>query len=331
VYRPETVVQKKVPPPEPIRRKIIDITERSNIVLLPLPLSGANGEIGNGILNACLLAAAERDNGPINFWVIDASNPNLDIYKLHEKFKRADLKAILGPVFFKEAMQLGAIFPATPIFTLSNNRSVNNSHIFACGVSPVDEIKALCAYADSHGLHDLLVLLPETALGNQLSEQITDETNLRGFNNYGDVEVMRYRSMSEEDAAKYIKNSGKKAVFMIDPLVTPSELDGVAVFTLASVALSDREDWEGAFYAFFSSPTLANFIGKYRNLFGKDPGPLEIIAYDLVNFLQDLTTAGMSEDNLYEKYSGCSGFFSMKKNGGLKRRLSVVQLKEASS
>ncbi|MDR1361795.1 MAG: hypothetical protein LBJ16_01100 [Holosporaceae bacterium] len=313
-----------------MQEKIMDVARKQNLVLLPLPLSGAHREIGICILNACMLAAAERGVGTVNFCVIDAADPDLNVYKLHERFKRADLKAILGPVFFREATQFGALFPQIPIFALSNNRSVNNSHVFACGISPADEIRELCAYANNHGLCDFLALVPKTAFGDQLAEQIIRETDRLGFNERGEVEIVRYSSMSRDDALLCIKNSGKKVVFMIDSLVDPGDVEDVAVFTLGGVALARRDVWKGAFFAFFGGPDMVNFANKYRHFFGKAPGLLEIIAYDLSKFLQILVESGMSEDTLYAPHEGSSGLFLLQKGGGLRRQLEVMQLKEDS-
>jgi hypothetical protein len=302
-----------------------------NQVLLLLPLSGPHKEIGNGILNACMLSANEPHEGGVNFHVIDTSDPKLKSYELYEKFKNTDLKAIIGPVFFNEAKQFGVLFPNTPVFTFSNNMKVNNAHVFSCGVSPQDEIHAIFLYAKRHKLQDFLVMLPESELGNQLLQYINEEASKSGFNDSGEVETVRYRSMSSKSAKTFIRNSGKRAVFLVDPLIDPEKLTNIHIFTLSSSVFAAQERWQGAYFAFSREPDLERFKNKYQKIYGNTPGMLDIIGYDICNLLYNIVQDDTTETSLYSRHRGCLGTFSIRKNRGLVRRLSVKQVGDDTS
>jgi hypothetical protein len=302
----------------------------SNKVLLLLPLSGPHREIGNNILKACLLSANEFHNSKISFYVIDTANSSLDKYALYEKFNGENLKAILGPIFFYEAKQFGALFPNTPIFTFSNNLDVNNAHVFSCGISPLDEIRTIFAYVKKHKLYDFLFLLPENELGDQLQQYINQEASKSHFNDLGEIEIVRYRSISSQNVRKFIKNSKKKAVFLIDPVVNPRDFTNIHVFTLSSSVFANQELWHGAYFAFSNEHHLQKFKDKYQRIYGNTPGILEAIGYDICNFLYDIILCEIPEDFFCSKHEGCLGAFFIKKNSGLKRKLFVRQLNNAT-
>ncbi|GHT91064.1 hypothetical protein FACS1894122_02770 [Alphaproteobacteria bacterium] len=307
----------------------LDRNANGNLILLLLPLSGTHAEIGKGILNACMLFSDEHKDCHANFRVVDTSDPNTENYKLYNSFKHSNLKGIIGPVFFNEAKQYGALFPKASIFTLSNNTKVNNNHVFSCGISPRDEIHAIFSFAKNNGLDDFLVMLPENELGDQLLKYI-DKESKRSFSEYGDMEIIRYKSMSRQDAARIVANSKKNAVFLVDPLIDPQEFGNIHVFTLGTSAFANRNDWDGAYFAFSKNQQLDDFTEKYQKTFGGTPGTLSIIGYDICNLLHGIITDGMDEDSFYSEHEGCMGSFLLKKNKGMIRRLSIVRLENGT-
>ncbi|MDR3179989.1 MAG: penicillin-binding protein activator [Holosporaceae bacterium] len=303
----------------------------SNQVLLLLPLSGPHGEIGNSLLKACILSARESHDNQINFYVVDTANPNLEKHTLCEKFNSKNLKAIVGPIFFYEARQLGALFPNIPMFTFSNNLNVNNSHVFSCGISPLDEIRAIFAYAKRRRLYDFLVLLPENELGNQLQQHINQEASQSHFNDFGEVEIIRYRSISSQNIRNFIKNSKKKAVFLVDPIISPKSLADIHVFTLSSSVFAHQERWQGAYFAFSNEQSLKKFKDKYEKAYGSTPGTLEAIGYDICNLLYDNVINGISERFFHVEHKGSLGTFFIKKNNGLMRNFCIKQVSDDSN
>ncbi|GHU11544.1 hypothetical protein FACS189449_03210 [Alphaproteobacteria bacterium] len=302
-----------------------DRSANKNLVLLLLPLSGSHAEIGRSVLNACMLFSYEHGNSDANFCVVDTSDPNVNNYRLYEKYKHADLKGIIGPVFFNEAKQFGALFPKTRIFTLSNNIKANNNHVFSCGISPQDEICTVFSYAKDNNIHDFLVMLPENELGDQLLEYVNRESAEHGFNDEN-VEIVRYKSMSRKNAMKIVRDSEKDAVFLVDPVLNPQNLDDTYVFTLGISAFANREVWTGAYFAFSKNQQLDDFSKKYKETFGSAPGPLSIVGYDLCNLLHDSLMDGTDRDSFYAEHEGCLGSFSIEKNKGIRRKLSIVRI-----
>ncbi len=303
------------------------LKKSENTILLLLPLSGNNEKLGKGILNACILSAHESRNTDIKFQIVDTADINLEKSQLHKKFKNHNIIAIIGPVFFSESRQYGALFPNIPIFTFSNNLKANNDHIFTCGLSPQDEINEIFSYARSKEVDSFLVLLPESEYGDEILSCVKSAIKHSKLD-LDDIEFIRYKSLSKKNAMKCVKNSGKKAVFILDPILNIKKLEEIQVFTLSSHAISDPQAWDGAIFAFPDVERLSDFTEKYKLMFKSTPNILDILGYDLCGtvFWTVLNNDKYEKLNFLNiEYNGCLGKFKIEKNRGLKRNLELFQ------
>lgn len=303
-----------------------------NKVLLLLPLSGTNAELGKGILNACILAANESTYQNIDFIIVDTADRSLDKNQLASKYKKDkhkkdNIRAIIGPVFFTEAKRYGALFPNTPMFTFSNNIKANSKHIFACGLSPQDEINEIFAYARRKDISSFLIMLPKGNYGDEIEQYLKKSMKNFDFDDENDVEIIRYDKMDRKKATKYAKESGKQGIFVLDPILDILELsESMKVFTLSSNALQDREAWLGSVFAFSNIQELFKFSEKYKAIFGHTPSVLDMIGYDIVTVLCEF---GNDPNEIFvlenKQLQGCLGEFTITKDHGLKRRLRLYE------
>lgn len=307
--------------------KIISKQKNGNIILILLPLSGSNEKIGVGVLNACILAAESLKTIQKNteFLVIDTTDEKIDKNEIYVNFKDKNLKAIIGPVFQKEAKEYGILFPHVPIFTFSNDISINNNHVFACGLSPQDEIRKIFSYAKSSKINSFLFMLPNGKMGDIILNCIKNELKISSFGNKDEIEIIRYDDISRKNATKCANNSGKMAVFVIDPIIDHEKLkNNIMTFTLSSQALSDLEIWNGSIFAFAESEKLHEFIKKYKTKFNSTPNILDIIGYDLMSAIYEMLKT--EEFNPFDRiYHGCMGDFIFRKNKGIRRQLMLFQ------
>lgn len=280
-------------------------------------MSGSNAAIGEGVVNAGLLAEKNSDT---EFYVVDTEK-RVDSFKLHEQFKGKNLKAVIGPVFYHEARKYGALFPTVSILSLSNNLKINNGHIIACGISPQNEIRKLMSFAKSENMQGVLAILPETEFGNlilsSLKNEMADE----------ELDVVRYSEISKEDATRCARASGKQIIFVIEPILITSKLKDAKVFTLSSIVLNNTADWDGAVFAFADNQEQAAFIEEYKRNFGKSPNTIDIVAYDLMNAVD---TALYQDMPLFDtEFDGCLGKFSVNKKSGLERDFKILTVENA--
>jgi ABC-type branched-subunit amino acid transport system substrate-binding protein len=322
------IKREKVLPPKAIADELLDSRLASprankNYALLALPMSGRAESVGRSVLNACLMAA-DGSTG-VNFYVVDTADASIDKFALRGRFRNP--KAIIGPISSREAKSYGAMFPKSAVLSLSNDLKINGGGVFACGLSLQDEFQALAEYANAQGIDGFLIMLPEGALGDQILNAFVEELKKRGLEEGDDIEVIRYRGISRESATKYAKNSGKKAVFAINPILNTSELDGKTVFTTSSAALSNGEAWEGAVFAFADNDEQREFAKKYESAFGTRPTTLDMVGYDLAKSVKK--SVDSSEPIVGNDYSGCLGEFSIDPKRGLRRSLQVFRMEDS--
>jgi hypothetical protein len=296
---------------------------KKNSVLLLLPTSGRNGSVGKNILNACILAA--NDAKDIDFYPVDAADPSVEKFRIYDHFKGKNLKAVIGPIFSSETKQYGALFSKIPILSFSNDQRINSDHVFACGLSLYEEIQSLFSYAHVCKVDSFLVMLPRGETGDQILEIIETELKKYGLEKGDDWEIIRYASISRKAATKYVKNSGKKAVFVIDPVLIAPKLKDMRIFTVSSAALSNPELWDGAIFAFFDNREQREFVEKYHATFGIRPTVLDMIGFDLARIVCESVNSG--ESIIGSSYRGCLGDFSVNKKLGLKREFQIFRLK----
>ena len=304
-----------------------------NKILVLLPLSGNNENLGRDIVNAVTLAVTESENKNTDFWIVDTEDPKNSKIKLYDRFKNTEFTAIIGPVFYGEARQFGSLFPKVPIFTLSNNPKVNNDHVFSCGVSPRDEIRSIFSFIKSSNIDGLLAFIPNGSVGDQILSCIKQEMKRRNISKE-EVEFIRYDRISRQNATELAQNSEKNAIFAMEPIFDIRELNGKQVITLCSSVQMDPTLWKGAVYAFTKSKAMTEFSENYRAKFKKSPQMIETVAYDITNALLDSINFHESEEepvnekdknkNIFlGRHSGCLGDYVLRKNSGCIRKLKI--------
>lgn len=313
---------------DPYLKKIAQENANNKIMVL-LPLSGPEAYLGRSILDSCILAAKEANNSGIDFVVIDTADRTLDINKVFWKYNSNNLRAIIGPIFFNEARRYGALFPNIPMFTFSNNKDINNNHIFTCGISPQDETDEIFRYAKRSGKRDFLIMLPKGQQAEGIVKCLRKSMRKFGYSEGNEVEVIRYDYINSVEATRYVVNSGKRAVFVLESIIDVAELPkNVDIFTLSSSALRNEGMRNNYIFAFSNMQQLFDFIDRYKDTFGRVPTTLDMIGYDITGALcrsaQDYDAPFVLENR---QLHGCLGDYSVIKNKGVKRRMSLYKSK----
>ena len=106
-------------------------------------------EAGAEVIHACMLATENIRN--INFQVLNTASHYMD----SKHFPK--LKGVIGPIFSSEARRYGTLFAHVPVLALSNDRALDDGHLYACGLSPQDEIRTIIEYGKSRKIESFLV------------------------------------------------------------------------------------------------------------------------------------------------------------------------------
>lgn len=291
----------------------------STSIILLLPMSGNNSAIGNSIIDTSLLASQKIKD--VEFHIVDTIST--DPIQLYEQTKHKNFKAIIGPVFYNEVRQYEAIFNNIPIFTLSNNIDVNNQHVFACGLSPQEELNFICKYIMNKKLNGITFLMPD----NPYSEKLIKLAKSR-LPNFAedDINVIKYTSITKEDALR-IAQSSKQAIFVLDPILNIETLpEEKYVFTLSASALSNKTAWNGAIFVSDNNKWRKDFIKRYKKMFKRIPTTIDMVAYDII---KAICTSETQADLFKTKFNGCFGEFVFSKKHGIQRDLHLYTLKNS--
>ena len=284
-----------------------------NSIALLIPLSGPHKEIGQNVLNACVLG---NQNSDMDIYVIDTNDYSDNLRQ--SSFK--NLRAAVGPVFFKETHKFASIFQNVPLFSLSNNISANNSHICACGLAPQEEIEAIFRCLRRKKLRSLTVFLPEGDFAKSISLIIQKEAVNRGMEEE-DLNIIQYES--SEDLSKIAETVTSGAIFAFEPVTS----EKAKVFTLSSLALSNPEKWEGAMFAYADNEDQRSFIEEYKKAFNQSPTIISLAAYDVIKMINE--SSRTHREMFDENYQGTLGNFRIKKDKGIIRNLEIFRIENA--
>lgn len=284
-----------------------------NSIALLIPISGPHKEIGQNVLNACILG---NQNSKMDIYVIDTNDYPDNLRQ--SSFK--NLRAAVGPVFFKETHKFASIFQDVPLFSLSNNISANNSHICACGLSPQEEIKTIFKYLREHRLRSLTVFLPEGDFAKSISLIIQKEAANRGMSEEN-LNIIQCEPSANLSEIAGTVTSG--AIFAFEPITS----EKAKVFTLSSLALSSPEKWEGAMFAYIDNEDQRSFIEEYQKTFHQSPTVISLAAYDVIKMINE--SSATRREMFDEDYQGTLGNFRIKKDQGIIRNLEIFRIQNA--
>ncbi len=284
-----------------------------NSVVLLIPISGPHKEIGENVLNACILG---NQSSNMDIYVVDTNNFSDDLQQ-SDFYK---LKAVVGPVFFKETYKFASIFQNVPLFSLSNNVNANNEHIYACGLAPQEEIESIFRYMRRNKLRSLTVFLPEADFAKSIAPIIHKEATKHGMDEET-FNIVSYNSSTNLDELTQDLNTS--AIFAFEPIHSSK----AKVFTLSALALSNPEKWEGAMFAYADTAEQRSFIEDYQKTFHQSPTVISLAAYDAIKMITESSIK--NKDMFGENYNGTLGNFRLKKGKGIIRNLEIFKIKNS--
>ena len=170
-----------VGPPPPVERPPSTLPQdqgRHRVALL-VPLSGANGAVGQSIANATTMALLDTN----------ASNLRITTYDTATGADSAAARAIgdgnkliLGPLLGDDVKVVAAkARPAhVPLIAFSNDRSVAARDVFVMGVLPEQSIARTVGYASAHGAKRFAAIVPTGDYGRHAQAALADRVKAVG-------------------------------------------------------------------------------------------------------------------------------------------------------
>lgn len=332
------------PTPAPSSSQLPTDTQRHRIALL-VPMSGANGAVGQSIANAATMALMDTN----------AQNLRITNYDTASGAASAAAKAIadgnqliLGPLLADDipAVATAARSARIPLISFSNDQSAAASNVYVMGSLPGQSVRRTVRYARSKGVRSFGALIPKGDYGERASETLIAEARAAG----GTVVAMESYDRSAASitaAASRLRTRGPfDAILIADSGGLSARAAGLLKPRgAASPRLLGTELWSGeksvttapalsgAWFSAVSDTRFPQFVSSYRTRFGAQPYRIATLGYDAVLLTLRVarewkpgrtfpTSALTSTDG----FLGLDGAFRFDRNGVIDRALEVREV-----
>lgn len=263
-------------------------------VALLVPLSGANGEVGQSIANATTMALL--DTG--------AENLRITTYDTASGAGSAARRAvadgnalILGPLVRDNVSAvLAEARPAgVPMITFSNDTGIAQRDVFVMGHIPEQSITRTVRYATSKGARRFAALVPEGEYGRRVLDALQESAVAGGARVVAIESYARGNTSIVSAAARLEAKGGYDTVLIADgarlAMMAAGELKkaGAALPSIIGPELWGGEDaltrnaaMRGAWFSTVSDARYDQFVTSYETRFGGSPYRVATLGYDAV-------------------------------------------------
>ncbi|MCH7550817.1 MAG: penicillin-binding protein activator, partial [Proteobacteria bacterium] len=199
-------------PVAPIRSTVPTVTSEGTVrVGLLLPLSGANAELGQAMLNAAQMAVFDFADKRFELLTRDTKGTPQGAVRAATLAVGDGASMILGPLLSASTRAVGPVAQAVgvPVVAFSSDRSVAGGGTYTMGFLPSAEIKRIVAFARSKGVRRFAALAPDNVYGETVVTAFEDAVAANG----GTVTRVQFydpHGESFDDAVRTLANYGAR-------------------------------------------------------------------------------------------------------------------------
>lgn len=320
-------------------------------VALLLPLTGNEANLGNAMLNAAQMSLFE--NAPDHLELISEDthgNPE-SAARAAEKVIREGAKIIVGPLFATEATAVARVAAQyqVPVLTFSNNQSVASQNVYILGFMPDQQIQRLFSVAQSKGVVNIAMLVPNNESGNMLRSQAEQAARSAGIQitaltpyTPGSTDMKQQAAQINQSRAQavLIPEGGQQLKLIISSLlhnhVNPNAIKFMGTGQWDSPEVYGDRSLNGSWFSASPISLRQPFMKKYAADHGHQPPRLATLAYDAISMIsllsrtQDPAQAFQNQAMTQPRgYQGIDGIFRLNANGTVQRGLAVYEISES--
>jgi branched-chain amino acid transport system substrate-binding protein len=334
------------PPPvnEPSDTVLPTDTGRHRVALL-VPLSGANGDVGQSISNAATMALLDTNADNLRITTYDTST---GASSAAARAIADGNKLILGPLLGEHVGPVIAQARPTnvPLISFSNDSTVAARDVFLMGQSPEQSIRRAVDYARGKGQRTFAALIPNGEYGRRAELAFSDAVRAAG-GTVGPIQRYDRGNTSIVSAAQRLAAAkGFDTVMIADgsrlSIMAARELKK----TMPTVKLIGTELWSGesdiataaplrgAWFASISDDRWKQFTDSYQSRFGTRPHRVATLGYDAVLLTLRVARGGWRPGQTFPTASmldatgflGLDGPFRFRRSGLGDRAMEVRQI-----
>ena len=260
---------------------------------------------------------------------------------------REGARVIIGPLLAAEVEAVKPIAASAnvPVLAFSNSTTVAGGGVFLLGFQPSQEIVRVVQYAMSKGHTRFAALAPDSAYGDLAINAL--KTAVGSNSNASVVRVATY-DPDTTDLAPIVQGFAQNGNFdalllpeggtqlrLLAPLLPYYGIDPDTVKFLGTglwdvPGLGVEPALNGAWYAAPAPAARAQFVSRYRTLYGQAPPRLATLPYDAVSLVVTLVRSGgdLSPSALTNPngFAGVDGIFRLLPSGVTQRGLAVLEV-----
>lgn len=346
---PKTAPPAPQPTPTPTQSIIPQDTQHHRIALL-VPISGANGAVGQSIANAANMALLDTNATNLRLTTYDTSG------NAAEAARRAladGNRLILGPLMADNIPAVSSVARSAkvPLISFSNDEKAAAKDVFIMGSLPGQSIERTVQYARAKGISSFAALIPRGDYGDRTSAALLASVRASGGavvamesydrsaasitgaaqkmkaqGGYGALLIADGGNLSARAAGAYRSGGGNDAVRLLGTELWSGEAD-----------LTRTPALNGAWFSTVSDQRFGQFSKSYRTRFGGQPFRIATLGYDAV-LLSLRIAQGWKPGTPFpvEKMTDANGFlgldgpFRFTRGGVVERALEVREIESGS-
>ncbi len=316
---------------------------------LLLPLSGANAELGQAMLQAAQMALYDLGDPRLTLVVRDTQALG-GAAGAAQQLVADGARLVLGPIFSAEVTQVSPTMRAAgvPLIAFSTDSAVAGNGIYVMGVLPSLQVERVTGYAAAHGLRRIAVLAPSNAFGQAIVAALHSAAPRFG----AAVATTGYYDPAAADLTDPVRRlnpggtpqfdalmipEGAPRLTQIAPLVPYYDIDPTQVRLLGTAlwdnpALANEPALIGGWFAAPGQQQWKSFAQRYRTLYRGEPPRIASLAYDATALAAVLGRgeggAGFGPEALTmtSGFTGVDGVFRFRPDGQVERGLAVYEI-----
>jgi len=338
----------------PEARSEVEATGEPRRIGVLVPLSGRAGEVGRDLVRATEMALLERGDADVELLPRDTeSTAEGAILAARELVEVHDVDVILGPLFGSHAERVAAIARPRDVVVLafSNQSEIAGAGLFVLGYRPGEQVDRVVGYAVDRGLARLAALAPDDAYGRRAVDSLRAAVegalgaDLVSTEFYGSdaidagarIDALRGGDGGDDLTpfdALLIADGGQR-LRQVAQLLPRHGVEPVDVRMLGTRLWTDTPEvlrepaLRGGWYAGVPEQALGDFGRRFRDLFGRTPHPLAILAYDGLLVAEDAAeepATAIQRITEARGYQGEAGIFRLLPDGRTQHALAIFEL-----
>lgn len=346
----------QVPPKKPMNSNAFDSLPSVNVAIL-LPLSGAQGALGQSMLQGAQLALFEMGYTNFNLMPRDTMGTQNGAAAAATSAINDGAQLILGPLLADSVRAVKPIARSKNIniIAFSTDWTLADNNTFLMGFMPFSQVERVAKYALSKGYKDFALIAPQDAYGNAVAGQFSEVILKNGgeiastvrFNSTDPAVIDQIANLKPAEGttskikAAFIPVAGTQADMIGSALsyngLTPNNVKRLGTGLWDDPRVAAQPNLQGGWFAAPSTTIRRDFEQKYTAAFGASPIRIASLAYDATALAAILAKNGFTSGNKpafdYSSitnangFAGTDGVFRFKQNGIVERGLAILEIR----